>query len=313
MLKSEYKLGHVWGIPIKIHISLLVLLVFMASRWGMAGMESGGFRGGLQSVLQVLLLELLVFGSIALHELGHSFVAIRKGCRVHEITLMFIGGAAKMDRMPSKPRDECLMAIAGPAVSLLLGGLGMAISIPLMYQFHGYWPARLGSVVFYAGLVNLILAGFNLIPAFPMDGGRVFRALMTPRHGRLKATYFASRLGRALAVAFLIIGLFGLEHVRIFGLVLFRPGNLILIMISGFIFITANREYRMVQVEELMKQRGFGGAWPGGMPPPPPPDRDDETVHISPPPYAKGPDAHTELHQTETQRSDNPFSRLFRR
>jgi len=146
-----------------------------------------------------------------------------------------------------------------------------------------------------------------------MDGGRVFRALMTPHHGRLKATHMAARLGRALAVAFFIIGIFGLKHVTVFGMVIFSPRNLMLIMISGFIYITANREYRMVQVEELMKQRGFGSAWPGMASPPPPDEPDDDTVIISPPPYAKGPAAKAELHHTETRRSDNPLSRLFRR
>ena len=312
MLKSEYKIGRVWGIPIKIHISLLVLLVYMASNGAIAGGERGGFAGALGSVLFILLLEVLVFSSIALHELGHSFIAIRKGCRVHEITLMFIGGAAKMDSMPAKPKDECLMAIAGPIVSLTLGGVAMAIGIPLLYHSGGRGLGQFGMVLFYAGLVNLLLAAFNLIPAFPMDGGRGFRALMTPRHGRLKATYLAARLGRGIAVAFFIIGLFGLEHVRVFGMTLFRPMNFVLMMIAGFIFVTANREYRMVQVEELMRQRGFGSAWPG-MPPPPPADDGDDTVVISPPPYDKGPDGKAELHHTQPRKSDNPFSRLFGR
>jgi Zn-dependent protease len=312
MLKSEYRIGCVWGIPIKIHISLVVLLVFMASTGGISGMKAGGVWGGILSILFTLFLEFLVFGSIALHELGHSFVAIRKGCRVHEITLMFIGGAAKMDRMPDKPKDECLMAIAGPLVSLTLGGIGTAISIPLISDFHGHWQAELGYVLRFVARLNLILAGFNLIPAFPMDGGRVFRALMTPRYGRLKATYFASRLGRALATAFFIIGIFGLKHVTVFGMELFRPGNFFLIMIAGFIYVVANREYRMVQVEELMKQRGFGAAWPD-MAPPRPSEQDDGTVLISPPPYEQGPDARAELHHTEASRSDNPLKRFFGR
>ena len=312
MLKSEYRIGTVWGIPIKIHISLLVLLVYLAFPQVSASTRNHGLVSGFLSLLGVTIHVALVFGSIALHELGHSFVAIRKGCRVHEITLMFIGGAAKMDRMPDKPKDECLMAIAGPLVSLTLGGIGMATGIPLIVNFHDHLLADLGGVLFSVGFVNLILAGFNLIPAFPMDGGRVFRALMTPRYGRLKATYFASRLGRALATAFFIIGVFGLKHVTVFGMELFRPWNFFLIMIAGFIYVIANREYRMVQVEELMKQRGFGAAWPD-MAPPRPSEQDDGTVLISPPPYKKGPDAKAELHHTDTSRSDNPLKRFFGR
>jgi Zn-dependent protease len=301
MLKSEYRIGHVWGIPIKIHVSLLVLLVYLAARGAIGGIRSAGIMGGMLSVLFILFLELLVFTSIALHELGHSFVAIRKGCRVREITLMFIGGAAKMEQIPTRPLDEFLMAIAGPVVSLLLGIAGMTAAV-LLHQTNGIL-AYLRIVIFYAGLVNLILAGFNLIPAFPMDGGRVFRALMTPRHGRLKATYLASRLGRIVAICFFIIGLFGLK-----GIPIFEAGNPFLMLIAVFIFITADREYRMVQFEELMKRRGFGSAWPGMTQEP---EQDDETVLISPPPYAKGPDAKTELHHGNDRES--PFTRLFRR
>lgn len=281
MFKSEYRIGRVWGIPLKIHISLLLLLIYLATR--------AGWHGGLLSIVFVLVLELFVFGSIALHELGHSFIAIRKGCRVREITLMFIGGAAKMEQLPSKPFDEFLMAIAGPAVSLTLGIISFVSGLLIM-QIGGFWEYA-GTLIFYAGIVNLLLAGFNLIPAFPMDGGRVFRALMTPRHGRLKATYYASRIGRAVAVIFFIVGLFGIESIP-----LFQPGNPFLVLISVFIFITADREYRMIQFEELMRKRGFRRPWPGTPQPPPPEAPDDDTVLISPPPYAKGPNARSNLH-----------------
>ncbi len=307
MLKSEYRIGSVWGIPIKVHISLLVLLVYLAISHGARGLQTAGMLGGLFSVLFIVALELIVFASIALHELGHSFVAIRKGCRVREITLMFIGGAAKMEQIPSRPLDEFLMAIAGPAVSLFLGAAFLSLGVS---------PAAATTLadlfrmpLYIAGLVNLVLAGFNLIPAFPMDGGRVFRAIMTPRHGRLKATYIASRIGRSVAVAFFIIGLFGLESVKVSGQAIFQPGNPFLILISIFIFITAGREYQMVQFEEQMKQRGFGTAWPG-MTPPPPPSSGDDSVVISPPPYAQGPDTSADLQHPN---DDNPFSRFFRR
>jgi Zn-dependent protease len=306
MLKMEYRIGRVWGIPIKIHISLFALVAFLVSQGGIEGAKAGGVLAGAIGMLFMLLLAILVFSSIALHELGHSFVALRKGCRVHEITLMFIGGAAKMEQMPSKPKDECLMAIAGPAVSLVLGGIGIAASISLN-NTTGLWKF-LEWILFQTGRLNLVLAVFNLIPAFPMDGGRVFRALMTPKHGRLKATYLASRLGRTLAIVFFIVGIFGVEAIPFL-----RGGTPTLVIIAIFIFITADKEYRMVQFEELMKQRGFGSAWPGMQPPPPPQemDVDDETVLISPPPYAKGPAAKTELHHAEE--SDNPIKRFFGR
>lgn len=320
MIKSEYKITTVWGIPIKIHISMLLFLAYIAFSEATGDNGNRGLLNSLIAIGSVLIGGILIFASIALHELGHSFVAIRKGCRVYEITLMFMGGAAKMDKMPSRPRDEFLMAIAGPAVSLLLGIIGIGIGIPLYFHSGGILQ-YIGMTFLVVGIVNMILAVFNLVPAFPMDGGRVFRALLTPRYGRVTATYIASRLGRAIAVAFFIIGIFGLKNANILGLELFRPWNPFLIVISIFIFTTADREFRMVQYEELMKNRNTGGnIWssifgnaqpPRQQPPPMPSEPMDDSVHISPPPYAKGPDAHTNLHQTKEPK--NPLKSFFGR
>jgi Zn-dependent protease len=293
MLKMEYRIGRVWGIPIKIHISLLILLIYVASGPVSTTVRENGLLSGLGTLLLTTLQVSLIFASIALHELGHSFVAIRKGCRVHEITLMFIGGAAKMDKMPSRPKDEFLMAIAGPIVSLCLSAIGLGSGFLLIFVGSGALLHHIAYVLLITGAANLLLALFNLVPAFPMDGGRVFRALMTPRHGRLKATYYASRIGRTLAIAFFIIGIFGTGEGTFLS-----SGSPSLILISIFIFITADKEYRMVQFEELMKQRGFGSAWPGMRPPPQEVAVDDDTVLISPPPYAKGPTEKTRLHHT---------------
>jgi len=296
-MKSEYRIGRVWGIPINLHISLLLLMAYLAIR--------AGARGGMQAVIFILVFEVLIFASIALHELGHSFVAIRKGCRVREITLMFIGGAAQMEQIPRRPRDELLMAIAGPGVSLLLGCIAItgAVLLPGDDRSLSGWFAAL---LFYAGVANLILAGFNLLPAFPMDGGRVFRAMLTPKLGRLHATRVAALAGKCVAVLFAVIGVFGLPGVK-----LLEGGNFGLVLIAGFIFFVGEREYRMVQVEELMRQRGFGD----GTPPPPPydpetPPLDDHTVLISPPPYAKGPAQKAEIQRA---RPGNPLRDLFGR
>lgn len=298
---------------------MLLFLAFIALQVSSAE-DNGGFLQSLLIFLSAFVVGGIFFTCIALHELGHSFVAIRKGCRVHEITLMFMGGAAKMDKMPSRPLDEFLMAIAGPAVSLFIG----IISIGSGMLIHTDTGARefIGQMVLFIGIINIIIAVFNLIPAFPMDGGRVFRALLTPRYGRVQATYIASRLGRAIAIAFFIIGIFGLKNFAPFGYP-FNPWNPFLIVISIFIFINADREFRMVQYEELMKQRNTtgGNIWssifgnmqppPQSPPPPPPSEPMDDSVHISPPPYAKGPDAHTNLHQTNEPK--NPFKSLFGR
>jgi len=297
-MKSEYRIGQVWGIPINLHISLLLLMAYMAIQ--------GGVAGGVRIILFVLAFEVLLFGSIALHELGHSFVAIRKGCRVREITLMFIGGAAKMEQMPRRPRDELQMAIAGPAVSLVIGtffSIG-ALLLPSARGSLSEWPDALLKL---AGTANIVLAVFNLLPAFPMDGGRVFRAMLTPKFGRLHATRLAALTGKLVAGIFVLVGIFGLPVVPFL-----KDGSLGLLLIAGFVFIIGEREYRMVQVEELMRNRGFGDT----APPPPPyddpqtPPLDDHTVLISPPPYARGPAQKAEI---QRHRHDNPLRDLFGR
>jgi len=299
-MKSEYRIGSIWGIPINLHVSLFLLMGYLALRGGWEGFETGGLLGGAFSIVFILLFEVLVFSSIALHELGHSFVAIRKGCRVREITLMFIGGAAKMEQIPRRPLDEFLMAIAGPTVSAALGAMTITSAI-LLPADAGLLVAALKTLLRYLGFVNILLAGFNLLPAFPMDGGRILRAMLTPKLGRLRATLAAVWLGKAIAVLFAVIGLFGIPSVT--------SSNPFMLFIALFIFIYGEREYRMVQVEELMRQRGFGDtpspfSSDGEMPP------DDNTVLISPPPYAKGPARRTEI-QRERPARGNPFRDLF--
>ena len=266
MLRSSYKIGEVLGIPIKLHVSLVLVVFLLMMRFGPV---SG------------LLMELGLVLSIVLHELGHSVVAIHKGCRVREITLMCIGGAAQMSSIPTRPLDELLMALAGPAVSLVIGYACVSIGpyIPLP-NVRGY-PIN---VVQLIGWTNFVLVVFNLLPSFPMDGGRVLRAALTPKLGRLRATFIAARLGKIMAVLF---GIYG-----------FRTDNWILVFIAFFVFIAAGNEYRMVQIQEAAKRGGFG-PWDifGGGEPPDEPDDDDKVI-ISPPPYEKGRGSKTRIHHS---------------
>lgn len=281
MFNQSYRITRIWGIPIKVHISLIILLIVMIQDFGL-------FTG--------LLMALGLLVSIVLHELGHSIVAIRKGCRVREITLMFMGGAAQMEQIPSRPRDEFFMALAGPMVSLAIGiGCifgGIHLNLPTVNSL----PIN---IIVLIGVVNLSLVFFNLLPAFPMDGGRILRAALTPKLGKLKATFYAARLGKIMAVCFGILGLFS------------RPMNFILIVIAFFIYIAAGQEYRMVQMQEAARTYGFGGAWSpfegaywnrdsGG--------ESEDKVIISPPPYKSGPDSETNLRPFKKK---NPFSDLF--
>jgi len=278
MGRTSYKLITVWGIPIKIHISLLLMVLILALQLGLV---SG------------VLLALGLAASIVLHELGHSIVAIKKGCRVREITLLCIGGTARMERIPTKPLDEFLMAIAGPAVSLALGLGFLAVGSRLPLPFAQPYPLNIVQLV---GLTNIGLLIFNLLPSFPMDGGRVLRSALTPKMGRLRATFIAARLGRVMAVLFGIYGFFA--------------SNLILIFIAFFIFIAAGNEYRIVRMQEAAKQAGHDtDTWPP-FETPAQNDADRDTVTIGPPPYEEGPGSQSEIRSSEpTDSARNLFDR----
>ncbi|MGE5185087.1 MAG: M50 family metallopeptidase [Acidobacteriota bacterium] len=180
MLKS-WRLGTAFGFPVEVNLSfvLLLALVFLAF-------------GGLAGVVLVC----LAFGSVVLHELGHALVARRLGVDVSGIELSFFGGAAKMVRLPKTANHELAIAAAGPAVSLALGGLGLGL-------------AALTHVGLFAwlGWTNLVIAGFNLIPALPMDGGRMLRALLTRKLDFVRATDAAVKVAHVVAIAFVVLGL----------------------------------------------------------------------------------------------------------
>jgi Zn-dependent protease len=284
MFNTAFKVARVWGIPIKLHVSLIALLVYIA----VVVLASGG--GVLGLILALCVLEPLILLSIALHELGHSFVAMRKGCRVREITLLFIGGVAQMEQIPQRPRDEFQMAIAGPAVSLVIGLTLFYGGGYVQAATRNMWLQTLGTTLHWVGQANFILTGFNLIPAFPMDGGRVLRALLSAKLGRLRATFVAARMGRIVAVIFGLVGWFGLKDVRYF-----PPGYWPLIIIAFFIFAAAGNEYRAERLKQARRRQAHGGGRdPFGATWGPPPDPDDQVV-ISPPPYSREPDQRTEV------------------
>ena len=246
MFQNGFEIGRVFGVPIRLDWSLIILALYFAL-----------FSGSL--VVGVVTSFLLML-SVALHELGHTYTALKFGCRVHDITLMLIGGRASLLDMPREPWKEFVLAASGPLVSAVLW-LGARRLAPLA----GGSPV-LVSILLYMALVNKMLLLFNLLPAFPMDGGRMFRALLARRMGRLRATFIASRVGRVAAVLFGIAGIFRFD--------------IFLFLIAVFIYQTAGMEYRMVQAEA-----GIGGGFFGDDRPPP-----DDQVYISPPPYRQGRD-----------------------
>jgi Zn-dependent protease len=182
MLKT-FRLGTFLGFPVDIKPSFLLLL-------GLVLIRFGGISG--------VALVLLVFASVVLHELGHAVAARRVGVIVSGIDLGFFGGAAKMQSMPKNARDEVFIAAAGPAVSIGLGLLGLALG-----SVTHVW------LLSWLGWANFIIAAFNLIPALPMDGGRILRALLTRKMDYVKATDTAVAIARVIAVVFAIIGIMG--------------------------------------------------------------------------------------------------------
>lgn len=237
-MKGFLRLGSVKGIKLEVHWTFVLLLVWVAF---IEFRTSGDIKRVLISEGFVLALMCCV----VLHELGHAFMARRFNVLTTRIVLLPIGGVATMDKISEKPRQELLIALAGPAVNLVIALL-LALILPIKSYFNfgdivleeRLFEPSLVNFLFYLFIANLLLVLFNLIPAFPMDGGRVLRALLTFRLGKVKATKIASVIGQGMAFVFLIFGLF------------FNP---FLILISFFIYFGAYGENKMVRLDALLE------------------------------------------------------------
>ena len=232
-MQWSFRVGRIGGTDVKIHITFLLLVAWYA--WSAYG--EGGGRAALISV--VFLLGL--FGCVLLHEFGHILMARRFGVRTPDVLLLPIGGLARLERMPEEPRQELLIAIAGPAVTLgiALGlfGLLRLFGAPLESdQLAPGQPGLLQKIMW----VNVALLLFNLLPVFPMDGGRVLRALLAMRLGLLRATRIAARVGQAGA---LLLGLWGLGFFARWGL----PPSVVLVLIAIFVYLAAGGEAAAVE------------------------------------------------------------------
>jgi Zn-dependent protease len=224
-MRSSIKIASVFGIEVRIHVTFLLLLAWY---W---------FRGyqiaGLSSAIQAVLFILALFACVLLHEFGHAFAARAFGIRTPDITLLPIGGVARLNRIPDTPWQELVVAIAGPLVNVVIAAF-------LILVIHG--TAGLQQVEYLEDpriellakllIINVWLVLFNLIPAFPMDGGRVLRALLAMAMPYARATLIAARIGQGLAIVFGIFGFFG---------------NPFLILIAYFIFVGAQQEAAMAQ------------------------------------------------------------------
>lgn len=237
-MKGSIQIAKFAGIPVKVHwsfLSILVWVVFEGRRNDMDWAWTGWFG----------LLILTLFGCVVLHEYGHALSARRYGVDTKDIILSPIGGIARLNGLPEKPIHEFVVAIAGPLVNIfiagVLGGVGW-MSSTLHMNMEGSreifgQPENFLSLLF--GL-NIFLAVFNLVPAFPMDGGRIFRSLLSVKLGRLKATRIAAWIGQVISVGFFIMAFYA---------------NPMFALVGIFVFYMATQEYQMVKYEDTLKTK----------------------------------------------------------
>jgi len=240
LFKNSVTIFKISGIPFKLHITFLLILPVLAWIIG----------NNIEMIAQItnvsantlyfnpyylgLILSILLFVSVALHELSHSFVARSKGMKINSITLMLLGGVAQMEEINEDSRDEAWVAFSGPLFSLILGFIliitGNITANRIMPDFQ--------LIILYLGQLNIFLAIFNLIPAFPTDGGRILRALIARKTSFLKATRISAFIGKSFAFLFGILGLLS--------------GNFILLLIAFFIFIGASQEYQSILTKNIL-------------------------------------------------------------
>lgn len=213
--RSSFLVARIHGIPIRIHVTFLLVLPFLAYSFGQRFAEAARIAGASPGELVGppwlwgLAIAIALFASVLVHELAHSLYALRHGGKVRSITLHMVGGVAEL---AAPPPSEALMALAGPATSLGLGGIFVGLS----RLAAGSGRPNVSFALFYLGQLNLVLGVFNLLPAFPMDGGRVLRGALARRIGIVRATRIAARFGRVFALLFAVGGFLTLDIVLLF-------------------------------------------------------------------------------------------------
>ncbi|NJN54024.1 MAG: CBS domain-containing protein [Anaerolineae bacterium] len=229
------------GIAIRVHITFPLIVAFVAMQYG----AISGWSGAIFGIVSVLLLFVLV----TLHELGHSFAALHYDIPVRQIVLLPIGGMAQLEQMPEKPVQEFVVALAGPAVNVVLAvvmvGIAWLLEIPVQEAFQNY-TLTFATLFSFLLVYNVILALFNLLPAFPLDGGRILRALLAMKLRYELATAVAVNIGRAVAFA---MGIWAVLN-----------GALFLGLISLFIFVVGSQELAAVRWQNRQRRSGYGHA-----------------------------------------------------
>lgn len=230
-MRWSIHVARIAGIEIKIHVTFFLLLAWIG--WGYHRV------GGVPAAVDGLLFVSLIFVCVLLHELGHALAAARYGIKTPDITLLPIGGVARLERMPEKPSQEIAVTVAGPAVNLVIA-LVLWIAIGLTTGFPDPQALQQTGLPMTVRLfaVNIWLVIFNAIPAFPMDGGRLLRALLAMRMDYARATQIAASIGHGFAFLFFVAGLWW---------------NPMLILIAVFVYFGASSEAAMAQMRSISK------------------------------------------------------------
>jgi Zn-dependent protease len=258
-MDGSLRIGRLFGIPILIHYTFLLVIPLFAWIIGSEILLTAGvlkdlfaipidtsvITSGYMPWILGVIVALGLFAGVLVHELAHSVVALHKGIAINSITLMIFGGIAEMEEGAPDPKVELPMALVGPVASLIVGFIccGLVYAAPSVTAnpgMQGVWIFVFG----YLGMLNILLCAFNLIPAFPMDGGRVLRAWLATRMPLHRATKIAADIGKGFAIIFGIIGLFT-----------FSP---FLILIALFIYIGANAESTAVKYSQLLQNVTVG-------------------------------------------------------
>lgn len=221
-MKTSMRIFTIFNIPIELDISFLILLLFIYALAILTIIP-----------LQLAVLITLVFATVLIHELSHSYVAQHYGVDIERIVLLPIGGVAQMGKIPKKPNQEILIAIAGPLTNIIIAGISYIIYLLLLPIISDF----ITSFIAEFALVNIVLALFNLLPAFPMDGGRVLRAFLAKKMDYVKATELSVSVGKIFAIIMATAGIFV---------------NFFLILIALFIYIGAEQEYKTTMISSLL-------------------------------------------------------------
>jgi Zn-dependent protease len=247
-MRGAFTIARLFKIPIKIHWSFGLIFLYLGYL---------GYRESWNTPTIVISVSfvLVLFLCVILHEFGHALSARMYGVNTRDIILSPIGGVARLDHLPEKPWQEFVVAFAGPLVNIVIAALlsihffsfpadvRLRLFNSLMNPGSNFFLPALSQLDFFlVGLLflNITLALFNLLPAFPMDGGRILRALLSLWLGRLRATHWAARIGQFLAIGIIIVGIF------------YRP-SLTYVLVGLFVFVTAGNEYRAVYIESLLE------------------------------------------------------------